>query len=236
MPGDLSGGRRRRTGTALAAAAAGLALAAVLVWQVRAPVPRSLEAGRQAFEAQRYAEAAALFQEALAQRPDLKPRVAQPYAAALRHQAAQVLAADPQQARDLLVRSLEMDAESPEGHFNLGLALLRLEALEPAREAFTRVTALQPAMADAWFNLGYVQDRLGETAGAAASYTRAVELAPPYLDEVLYNLALIEEQRGDLAACLQRLDRAVQFNPQNARAVGYRERIRQRVGADDGRN
>jgi len=236
MPGDLSGGRRRRTGTALAAAAAGLALAAVLVWQVRAPVPRSLEAGRQAFEARRYAEAAALFQEALAQRPDLKPRVAQPYAAALRHQAAQVLDADPQQARDLLVRSLEMDGESPEGHFNLGLALLRLEALEPAREAFTRVTALQPAMADAWFNLGYVQDRLGETAGAAASYTRAVELAPPYLDEVLYNLALIEEQRGDLAACLQRLDRAVQFNPQNARVVGYRERIRQRVGADDGRN
>jgi tetratricopeptide (TPR) repeat protein len=211
----------------------GLIVAAALLWPGRTPERRALEAGKQAFAARRYAEAAALFQEALAQRPDLKPQVAQPYAAALRHQAAQVLDADPQQARDLLAGSLELDGESPEGHFNLGLALLRLEAFDQAREAFERVTVLQPAMPDAWFNLGYVLDRLGETEGAAASYTRAVELAPPYLDEVLYNLALIEEQRGDLAACLQRLDEAVQVNPRNAQAIGYRERIRRRMGKAD---
>jgi tetratricopeptide (TPR) repeat protein len=225
---------RRLPWRPLLAAALTVAIAAALLWYYPRPASSSLEAGRRAFDARRYAEAAALFEDALARRPDLESQVAKPYAAALRHQAAQELEADPRRARDLLVQSLELDADSREGHFNLGMAHLRLAALPQARGAFERVVALQPRLPDAWFNLGYVQAQLGATEEAIASYTRAVELAPPYLDEVLYNLAMLQEQQGDLETCVRQLDLAVQYNPHNIRAISYRERILGRMGKPNG--
>jgi tetratricopeptide (TPR) repeat protein len=207
-----------------------VAVAVAAVWFYPRPASRSLQAGRRAFDARRYAEAAAHFQDALRRRPDLENQVAKPYAAALRHQATQVLETDPRQARDLLLQSLELEADSREARFNLGLAHLALAAFPQALEAFERVVVLQPRLPDAWFNLGFVQARMGENEKAIASYTRAVELAPPYLDEVLYNLAMLREQQGDLETCLRQLDLAVQYNPHNIRAITYRERVRAQMG------
>lgn len=70
-------------------------------------------------------------------------------------------------------------AEAPEhaeAHHGCGLALLALDRVEAARDAFQRACDLGHALAHT--NLGICRHRLGDAQGAMASFTRAVELLP----------------------------------------------------------
>jgi len=66
--------------------------------------------------------------------------------------------------------------EHAEAHHGCGLALLALDRVEEARDAFHRACELGHALAHT--NLGICRHRLGDESGAMASFTRAVELLP----------------------------------------------------------
>jgi Flp pilus assembly protein TadD len=63
-------------------------------------------------------------------------------------------------------------------HFNLGLALFQNEQLEGAAEAFRGAIAADPAQGDAYFMLGNVLLRQGDSSGARESYQKFLEVSP----------------------------------------------------------
>jgi Tfp pilus assembly protein PilF len=57
-------------------------------------------------------------------------------------------------------------------------------------------------------------------------YTQVVKLAPPYLDEALFNLSLVQEKQGKREQCLENIKRALQANPKNQMAQKFLERLK----------
>jgi tetratricopeptide (TPR) repeat protein len=60
---------------------------------------------------------------------------------------------------------------------------------------------------------------------AREMYSRTVELEPPFLDEALFNLALVEARLGKHEESTKNLERALKFNPDNKQVKSYLERL-----------
>lgn len=93
-------------------------------------------------------------------------------------------------------------------HNRRGVVLARLGRIEEARRDQEAALALDPASAEAHFDLGTCCHLLGDRARAVAEYSRAIEIAPDYL-EALNNRAILhllgrdfEKAQADWKACL----------------------------------
>lgn len=185
------------------------------------PVLTKLEAGMKTLGQERFAEAVALFEEALARKPSVRERVSSPYAEALRGQAVTVAEKDPQKAKSLLFKAVELDPGSVQGHFQLGLLYVRLEDYPKAIETYKKVAEMDPQFSETFFNLGYVYAVTKDYSRAEEMYGRVVELAPSYLDEALFNLAMVQEKQGKRDQSIENLKRALTVNPNNKMVKKY---------------
>jgi tetratricopeptide (TPR) repeat protein len=80
-------------------------------------------------------------------------------------------------------------------------------------------------MANTFFNLGYIYAITEDFQQAKQMYMRVVELEPDFLDEALFNLAMVQEQLGERRQCIINLKRALEINPKNASAAAFLEQI-----------
>jgi len=98
-----------------------------------------------------------------------------------------------------------------------GRAALSAEAtrLEEVGVAFERVLAFDPGIWEAHFGLGLVARRTEDFAAAAASFRRALELAPEQAD-VMHELGVALLASGSRADALGLLDRAAALRPGQA--------------------
>ena len=53
-----------------------------------------------------------------------------------------------------------------------------------------------------------------------------MKLSPPYLDEALFNLALVQEKQGKKKLSMENLERAVKLNPKNEMAQKLLKKIK----------
>jgi serine/threonine protein kinase len=183
-----------------------------------------------AMQAKQYSEAALLFDQLLVMEPSLLDRVAQPYARALLELASELTDSQPEKAKDLLLKSVELDPGSAQTNYQLGLVYVKLKDFDNAKKTYQIVTELNPTSADAFFNLGYVQAVTKNYPKAEEMYKRVVELAPSYLDEALYNLALVQDKEGKREQCIANLEKALSVNPKNNLAKEYLSRVKGRAG------
>ncbi|MCF8062867.1 MAG: protein kinase [Deltaproteobacteria bacterium] len=189
-----------------------------------------LQAGLAALEAERYRDAAVLFEETLEADPNLRERVAGPYDRALREMAAPLANDRPLEAERLLLKAAAAHPQGVQSRFQLGLLYVRMKDYPKARETFEEAAALEPSFADIYFNLGYVHAMTRDYAKAEEMYHRVVELAPMYLDEAYFNLAMVQEKAGKVKESLVNLEQAVTVNPENRPARKNLERLKQEVG------
>ena len=56
-------------------------------------------------------------------------------------------------------------------------------------------------------------------------YARVVGLAPDFLDEALFNLAMVQYQLGERQKCIQSLKQVIEVNPANESAASYLKQI-----------
>ena len=103
---------------------------------------------------------------------------------------------------------------------------MALKDSSKAIEAYQKVTELDPKFVDAYFNLGYIYGTKKNYSKAEQMYTQVVKLAPPYLDEALYNLSLVQEKQGKREQCMGNLERALQANPKNQMAQRFLDRLK----------
>jgi tetratricopeptide (TPR) repeat protein len=181
-------------------------------------------------DAKQYSEAALLFDQLLVMEPSLLDRIAQPYSRALLEVASELTESQPEKAKDLLLKSVELDPGNAQANYQLGLVYVKLKDFDNAKKTYQIVTELNPTSADAFFNLGYVQAVTKDYTKAEEMYKRVVELAPSYLDEALYNLALVQDKEGKRDQCIANLQKAISVNPENQLAKEYLGRLKGRAG------
>jgi tetratricopeptide (TPR) repeat protein len=102
--------------------------------------------------------------------------------------------------------------------FRKGTDALRSGQLEEAAGAFLRCTALEPAFAEAWLNLGlarFQQNRIDE---AIPPLEKSVQLKPKIRGANLF-LGIARYRQDDFAAARAALERELRFDSSNADAL-----------------
>ena len=61
---------------------------------------------------------------------------------------------------------------------------------------------------------------------AEKMFQRTTELEPPYLDEAIFNLAIVQYKQGKKQQCVENLEKAIKVNPENQRAHKYLNRFK----------
>ncbi|OOG27254.1 hypothetical protein B1C78_03710 [Thioalkalivibrio denitrificans] len=118
-----------------------------------------------------------------------------------------------QQALEAALQFRGRHPEDPESHNLLGAALLGLDRLDEAREAFGEAMRLDPGNASAAMNLGSMEMRLGRVDEARQAF-EAIQRRDPGHPFSAQQLATLEMQAGEPAAAQRWLRRAVETHPQ----------------------
>lgn len=110
----------------------------------------------------------------------------------------------------LLQHAIEIDADQPGFHLNLGNAFRGTGRLDEAIAAYRRALTLDATMAPAHNNLGNALRDRGDSSEATAAYQRALELDPRFFAAAA-NLAqvLVKQPELSRAAALAAVDRAL---------------------------
>ncbi|MGD9032520.1 MAG: protein kinase [Desulfobacteraceae bacterium] len=189
-------------------------------------VTEKLEAGMRALKEDQYAAAVALFEEVLADEPVLKNKVSGPYAQALVGQAATLVEKSPTNAESLFLKAIKSDPKSVQAHFQLGHLYMNQKEYTKAIGVYQSVARLDPRFPETFWNLAFIYAQTKNYPKAEEMYGRVVDLAPTYLDEALYNLAIIQEKQGKRAESIKNLEKALQVNPNNQMANKYLHRLK----------
>ena len=147
----------------------------------------------------------------------------------LQTQASQLVDKDPQKARSMLLEALKLDPESVHAYFQLGLVYVRLEDYPKAVESYAKAAELDPKFPDIYFNLGFAYAMNKNYVKAEEMYGRVVEMRPRYLDEALFNLAVVQDKQGKRRECLSNLERARAINPKNDVVNKYLDNLKRNV-------
>jgi serine/threonine protein kinase/TolA-binding protein len=183
--------------------------------------PPKIGEGVKALKAGLFDKAIDLFDEVLAVEPAMLQRVSKPYAEALEGQAAALNKTDLKKAEELLVQAAKFNPESVSAYTQLGLVYLRQKDFGNAARSYETVIQLGEKSADTFFNLGYVYAVQEDYAKAENMYAQVVQMDPPFLDEALFNLAMVQDRLGKRNQSVKNLRLAVQTNPKNTQAKHY---------------
>jgi tetratricopeptide (TPR) repeat protein len=128
-------------------------------------------------------------------------------------------------AREPLERAVELDPKSVVAHLNLGNVYDGLKQHSRALEEFRKVTKLKPDSADAFYDMGLIESKMGHWIDASESLRTAARLdaaaahgssggsEDPAIEDALgYALLSSNDPRGALAA----YQKAVTLAPENA--------------------
>lgn len=124
---------------------------------------------------------------------------------------------DHSRAIDLIRQSLALQRDQPQCYNVLGLALMELDRLDEAAEAFATAIAAQPAP-EFYNNLGNLRKQQGRLDDAIAAYTEAVSRNPSYAD-AHYNLGNAERAAGHSEAAESSFRRAIDIELNHANAL-----------------
>jgi tetratricopeptide (TPR) repeat protein/tRNA A-37 threonylcarbamoyl transferase component Bud32 len=185
-----------------------------------------LEQATEALRSERFPQAVALFEEVFAADPGLKTRMGGSYAQALRGYAATIRESDPVKAESLLRQAAETEPKSATSYFELGKFYAARKQYPRAIAAYRKAADLDPAAPDPRFNLGFLYVKTKDYRAAEGAFLRVISLSPPYLDEVYYNLGLVQGRMGKRQESMNNLKRALELNPKNAKAREQLQRLK----------
>jgi serine/threonine protein kinase/Flp pilus assembly protein TadD len=187
-----------------------------------------IEAAKAALRTQAFSRALAILEALISAEPTIVKEVADVYLEALQGQATHLMPTDPAAAKACLLKALEVEPASVAVLSQLGYMYVRQNDYPHAIETYQKAAELAPARADTFFNLGYIYAVTENYSKAKEMYTRVVKLEPAFLDEALFNLAMVQDQLGERQACIQNLKQAIEINPANASAATYLKQIKEK--------
>lgn len=184
----------------------------------------------EAFRRQDFEEAIALYEMLAAGDPSPLPRLQALYLDALINQAERLSDNDPFSSQDLLNKAVSADPGNLRALLRLAKLHTDQKQYDKALETYQKAASLDPGMPGVFFNLGFLYAAEGEHSLAEGAFLRAVELDPPYLDQALFNLAVVQDKMGKREASFQTLKKALEANPGNRKVRELLERITREGG------
>jgi tetratricopeptide (TPR) repeat protein len=169
-----------------------------------------LRLGLQQHQRGRLAEAATLYRQVLAARPEHPDALHLLGVVALQQ-------GDPARAAGLIGRAVALRPGAADYHANLGEAYRALGQLDRAADCCRAARRLQPDFAAAANNLGLVLLAQGQADEAVAQFREALRLKPDY-GMACNNLGNALRLRGDLDGALAHFRRATEMDPDLAEA------------------
>jgi serine/threonine protein kinase len=187
-----------------------------------------LKEGIKLLEEEKFSEASVLFEDILKTEPINDKMVSNLYSQALIGQASKISGNEPKKARALLLKAVKLIPGSAQGHYFLGRIYTRQKDFTSAVASYQTAIELNPQMPNAYFNLGYVYTIKKDYARAQDMFSRVVDLSPPFLDEALFNLAIVQRKMGNIQDCIKNLEQAVTVNPENKQAKRLLQTLKQK--------
>lgn len=138
---------------------------------------------------------------------------------------AQYLLNQPTAAEQALRRFLQMDTNSVNGHFQLGMSLLAQKRFQEAAATFQHATTLKRDFGPAFFNLGFALAKSGKQREAVPAFQEAIRQNPEMIDAYIL-LADLYVQLGQNAQATQLAILAERLNPSDPRLPVLRQKIR----------
>jgi serine/threonine protein kinase/DNA-binding SARP family transcriptional activator len=191
-------------------------------------VSAKIASAKAALDKKRFDEAVAAFEELVSTSPDLAPSISVLYGQALMGQALSRASRNSGKVEPLLLKALQVDPNNVRARFELGSLYLARHDYPKAIEAYRNVIQRDPQFHRAMFNLAYAYAAKKDYSGAEKMYHRVIKLSPPYLDEVLFNLAIVQAKQGKTNQSIASLEKALAMNPNNKDAKSYLQRLRRR--------
>lgn len=108
----------------------------------------------------------------------------------------------------------------PDGHYALGLALVRANLLHEAAVELAETTRLAPLNAQAFNELGIVLARAGRMDEAAEAFRQTTRLRPDYAD-AYNNLGNVRLSQGRVDEAIGRYRKAIELKPENYHAHAH---------------
>jgi tetratricopeptide (TPR) repeat protein len=123
----------------------------------------------------------------------------------------------PEKARELYLRALTLEDDSPDIHYGLASVCFQMKDLRSALHHFEEVTRLDPHRAGAFINLGALYNLMDRLDDAVQALRRGIQL-DAHRGEGYYNLALVYRRKGQNDLAIQAYREALRVNPQMADA------------------
>jgi tetratricopeptide (TPR) repeat protein len=189
-------------------------------------MPPQVQPALRALENEHFEEAVSLFEESLSREPGLRDTIADAYGQALVGQAVRTSEKAPEKTEALLQKALTLNPRNSRAHFELASLYARQGDYAKAVSSYQKVAELDPQFSEPLFNLAYIYYLQGDLSRAEETYQRVAALAPPYLDEVYFNLAVVQEQQGKRVQSIESLEQTLALNPDNQEAKNYLVRLK----------
>ena len=186
-----------------------------------------LKEGIKLLREEKFAEASALFED-ISTTESFDERVSILYSQALVGEASKISGKEPEKAKALLLKAVKLIPGSAQGHYLLGRIYTQQKDFTSAIASYQTAVELDPQMPDAYFNLGYIYAIKKDYVRAQEMFSRVVDLSPPFLDEALYNLAIVQRKMGNIQDCIKHLEQAIIVNPENKQAKRLLQTLKQK--------
>ncbi len=187
-----------------------------------------LEEGITLLNEKRFAEAFVLFEDILKAGPLDDKSVSRLYSEALVGHASEISGKEPEKAKALLLKAVKLVPGNAQGHYLLGRIYTQQKDFTSAMASYQTAIEMDPQMPNAYFNLGYIYAMDNDYVKAQEMFSRVVGLSPPFLDEALYNLAIVQRKMGDIQGCVKNLEQAIIVNPENEQAKRLLQTLKQK--------
>jgi tetratricopeptide (TPR) repeat protein len=124
-------------------------------------------------------------------------------------------------AEQSLRRLLQLDPQSTQGLFQLGMVMLGQNRFTEAAEIFQQATLLKRDFGPAYFNRAFALGRNGQWRDAVAPFQECIKYNPEYLQAYLL-LADVHLQLGETLRAIEVLDQAERLSPGDPRLAEVR--------------
>ena len=138
---------------------------------------------------------------------------------------------DPAAAQKLLEQAVALDPNHFEATFQLARFLTFRKEFPAAIQQYQNALRIDNQASDVFFNLGYIYHNQGAFDQAIESYEACRALSPPYLDQVLTNLAIAYWKKNNPVEAKLLLKQALDLNPNNELAKNYFNTLEKSAGA-----
>ncbi|HSD11645.1 MAG TPA: protein kinase [Candidatus Binatia bacterium] len=172
-----------------------------------------LERAKAAIAANQPALAVAAFEKAFDASPELRENYAASYAKALTDEGKRLFESDPDAAAQRFNTAVAADPGSFDAHFYLAKIYTRKSDPEAALREYQEAVRINPSSANAHFNLGFVYFSQRRYEEARQQYEKVLDLKPPYLADVFYNLSACYEQMKQKPEAVATLRRGLEAVP-----------------------